>query len=374
MREKLISNFNLLERKDQLLVYIGLIVFAALLAGLGYLLSMHPSSGISECNSIVLSQNKYDCLYHLAYSTKNASVCGLMQGQTSASCYAGIALLTSNTLACGGIGNQTLRYQCITESSSLGLSSKSCMILNGSERSSCIASVAISRDNLSLCSKIGNGTHADECASAIYLGMAAFGKDANYCSGISNTTNQSEVLNIISLSEEIPKYSGLSVFSSSLTPISYIESSSGQEYSARDLCYFSVSEITGNQSSCSSINTPSLYNLCVTYSYNSSLYNSYYSNMSKNYSSNMTISKLLDQLCSKYNATNSQSCNDLVQVSSAVVGRNASICGAINSTLASYQCYASLAQEYNDSQYCGYITNSTLNQACVDNIYYNGTN
>ncbi len=375
IREKLTNNFNLLERKDQLLVYVGLIAFAALLAGLGYLLSMHPSSGISECNSIALLQSRYTCLYHLAYSTKNASVCSFMQGESSVSCYTGIASLTSNPLACRGIENQTLRYQCISGSSASPLSLKSCMILNGSERSSCTASLAITQDNLSLCSKTGNGLYEKECESAIYLGMAAFSKDVNYCNNISNTTNQSEVLRIISLSEEIPKYSNLSVFSSSLTPISYIESGSGQQYSARDLCYFSVSEITDNQSSCNSINTPSLYNLCVTYSYNSSIYNSHYLNESKNYSSsNMTISNLLSLLCSKYNATNSQSCNYLVQVSSAVVERNASICGSINSTLASYQCYASLAQEYNDSQYCGYITNSTLNQACVGNIYYNGTN
>ena len=164
--------------------------------------------------------------------------------------------------------------------------------------------------------------------------------------------------------------SNASILIPKISPISYLESASSN-YTARDFCYLAVTSLSGNDLGCSMISSPSLYNICTSYGYNTT---AAHNSSGTSGHLNISASQLSSQLCAGYNGTSLQSCNALAVISSAIAERNASACATINSTNAGYQCYASLAKAYNDTAYCGYITNSTYNQACVDNIYYNATN
>ena len=370
IRKKTLEYFGSLSKKDQLTVYAGIVGAAALFALVGYLLSIHSSNGIAACRSIFLIQNRNACFYRLAYSTKNYSVCGNIQGQASYYCYSSIASLISDPKACFSIGNLQSRYLCALGSSNSSLSIPLCDILNGTGRYNCIDSLAMKSDNMSACRQIANVSYSEACSSAILFGNAVSSINASYCSRVSATSNSSMVSRIILLSESMKGNANSSILIPKISPISYLESASSN-YTARDFCYLAVASFSGNDSSCSMISSPSLYNICTSYGYNfTSAHNS--SEISSH--PNISASQLSSQLCMGDNGTNLQSCNELAVISTAVAERNVSACTTINSTYAGYQCYALLAKTYNDTAYCGYITNSTYNQACVYNIYYNATN
>ncbi len=352
-----------LDRREKLTIYAIAVAALLVVALLAVALEPRPSNGLSRCMDIVLSQNRYSCLYALAASTGNASVCGGIAPASSDYCYAEVALATRNTAACSGISTSAGKYQCVEMVANASDSYVACGALNGSQESGCIEALALKLDSVVGCSGIPNATDALVCANAVNIANARSTGNPGYCAGVSDTANQSFVYGVVTLSGEVHANASQSAGLSFIDPVQYLENA-GEAYSARDLCYLSATSTSGNTSSCSSIANASLQGLCVAYKQAAAPSPA---NLS---SANVTS---LRGVCSQYTGADLQSCYALTDVISAVSGRNASVCSGINGTADQNQCYYALARAYNDTAYCGYIQNSTYNQACVQDINYNFT-
>lgn len=349
-------------RKEKLLIYLGIVIVFVLLAITATVAEPHSSNSLARCKSIGLEQSRYSCLYSLALSTENSSLCGSVPTPLSDECYSAIAERALDPSDCMGISNYNITYSCVLWIVNRTDSQQVCNKLNGSFASSCVESLAVKLDNATVCNAITNSSEAGICSSGIYLGDAGLMKNASYCAFVSDTDNQSQVTQEVDLSERITQNETGQPFGfGNLGPVQYVEESGG-DYGSKDLCYFSVAAASNNVTSCKAISNGTLQGVCNSYGYQQTA--------GVNTTQNSTT---LADVCNGYSGTGLVSCDALISITDAVTNKNATECARITNTSFEYQCYASMARAYNDTSYCGYIQNSTANQACVEDIYYNVT-
>lgn len=352
---------NEAEERERIKVYLAVAAVLVVLAVISLLLVPHPSNSLEGCREIVLQQNRDSCLEYLASSTRNATVCSYIASPYSDYCYAEVAELSSNPGECRMISNYNQTYSCVVQIANSTDSYGDCGYLNGSYRSYCIESLALKLDNATACSSIANATEAGVCASAVYFGRARSAVNATYCSLVSNTSESQVVTRILSLSERMAgAVSNFSFGFGNINPTEYMELGNST-FAARDLCYLTVAT-SGEPLACRSISNGTLESIC-----NSSAYAAApVSNLTENYT-------MASKVCSGYTGKNLTSCNALISITQAISSRNATVCTGIGNLSFRYQCYETLARAYNDTGYCGYISNATANQACVQDINYNVT-
>lgn len=352
--------------KEKLEIYIGVVIFVLVLAIIAILATPHTNNSLQRCKNIVLQGSKYSCFYLLATSTRNGSVCSYTSPPFSDYCYNSVASLTLNASECSRISNYNGTYQCVLGIANRTDSYAACESLNGAFASYCLEAIAAKLDNATICGKIMEPNEAEICYSGIYMGDSRKYGNASYCSSVSNSTNQNMVGRIVSLSQSVPAQGSAvspapALGPGVLSPAEYLQTS-GEAYSSRDLCYIAAVSASGNSSSCGMVQNSTLRNICQSYG------------SSKEPQSNATINTTsLGGFCAQYKGSNLTSCNALISISEAVINKNVTTCAGIANVSYQYQCYTSLAHAYNDSSYCGYITNATSNQACVQDIYYNTT-
>lgn|GEM_PF-3322403 len=349
-----------MDNKEKLRIYLGIVVLFVLLALIATFAEPHASSSLARCNDILLVQSRYSCLYSLAVSTKNSSICGSVAEPLSDECYSNVAELTLDPGKCTGIADYNMAYSCVLWIANKTDSYRACDKLSGSFASSCIESLASERDNATACNAITNQTEEELCSSGIYLGDASMMKNASYCALVQDTDNQNQVSRMVSLAQKVlQSEAGQSLGFGNLGPLQYIEESGGG-YSSKEVCYLSAAAASNNASSCYMISNETLRDLCNTYGYQQTT--------SSNATQNATVPM---DLCAGESGANLTSCEALSNIVEAVTSKNLTKCADITDSLLEYQCYTSMAYAYNDTTYCGYIQNATANQACMDDIYYN---
>lgn len=347
--------------KEKIVIY-GTIALVLIALALTFTFVLpHASSSLARCNEILLSQDKSSCLFSLALSSQNATVCSYINDGSQNSCYMQVALETLEPETCTYASNYNYVYSCIDEIANKTDSYAACNYLKAPYAGNCIEELAIRFANATACSALSNPIQSDVCSSGIYLALAISGKNQSYCAKIYNTTNQTVVSQIVSLSGERPGSSS-SLGLGGLGQTAILESG-GFSYSSRDYCYFSVASLSGDNSSCAKLANSTLRSLCDAYSYKTA----------PTASNSLANAASLATLCKSYTGSNLTSCEEIASLDEALSARNATFCSQIVGTSEQYQCYASLARAYNDTAYCGYIPNATANQACVEDIYYNVT-
>ncbi len=339
------------------------VVVAAMLVVIGVVVNIHAAGGSStvrKCSSIILQQDRNACLTSLASSSNNASVCGMVSQSGKDYCYSEVAQADRNPRACTYLSSNNMTYECILEVANATRGYGACRYLNGSMESSCIETLAAITGNSTACGTISNGENSTVCYSGVYLSEAKRSGHAYYCTMVSNTSTVPEVSNIVYLGEigaANASYSG--VGTPGQGPSVYL-SEYNISYSAKDYCYAEIASDTGNATDCAMVSNSIVRGICNQTS------------GTQTAQSNIQInSSTISSACGTYSGENFTTCQGILQIGEAISSKNASNCGSISETIYKYECYAALAKAYNDSSFCGYISNSTASQACMQDIYYN---
>lgn len=345
---------------ERLRVYLLITLIIVVLALAALLSVSRVSSDANKCLGIILSRNRYSCLESLALSKENESICGYIPSPYSDSCYLPLAEKVLDPGLCSGIRNPDTYSLCIDYIANTTGRYTLCDRLEDPQQAQCLIPIALRSSNQSICGEISNKTDKTVCISSVNLASASSG-NPTYCMLVTNSTDITITSRVISYSGIYNSNSshGLGSFSQ---PLSYVPYLYGGTLSSRDLCYFYVVSKSENASYCSNLQNATLEGLCT---YTVKPPTSLHINTTINYT------KLLNG-CFQSGAYQ-QTCITSVLISEAVNTKNSSICTKLASQISIYQCYATLARTYNDTRYCGLITNATANNACIQDMTYNVT-
>lgn len=319
---------------------------------------------LQNCRSALLAENKEQCLYQLALSSGNSSLCGSLSSIDSDSCYFTIAEANENVSLCIDITDQNRSAQCTEFVANTTNNVGYCYPLHQGFRDTCINTMALKDYNVSLCSKLSNYTNRSVCSSSIYFADALRLKNQTYCSSVpvsydpdvvSSVLLDSGALNYANVGSNLSGYITLLAFSSTIP----------NQFSTRDFCYFAYAAEYADSSACLSVTNSSLESSCA------------YITAPKMSSSNNASAVNYTQLISDCSietsgAANQTACVFLIKTSEALGEKNVSLCGTITGEY-SYECYASFASQFMNASYCNYIKNYTVYTACVQDVYYNAS-
>ncbi len=350
---------GVLDGRERTVVYALVALVLVAIAAASLILVPRGSGTLQSCRNIVMRQNRDSCLSYLASETKNVSVCRYVSPASSDYCYASVARLTENASVCTMISGQNETYDCVFGIANATGAYATCSYLGGSQKAYCIEHLAESLGNVTACSTL-NSSDAQICSSAIYFDRASSGDNATYCALVSNTTDQNITASILALSGAFAGPSGNMTLGLALGGAGYLQNG-GNGFAVRDLCYMEVATALKSPAECARISNATLLSACNQSAYGGAV---------ANFTGNGTLPS---SFCSQYVGQNVSSCNNIISITEAISTKNASYCADINYTLSRYQCYAAMARAYNSTSYCGYISNSSANQECVQNINYNVT-
>jgi hypothetical protein len=335
-------------------VIAGVLILVALLSSALTNVAVRPGTcgGISQ-------QQAYNCTQRLAYSTSNGSICHTLPSSYADPCYYSIAANTENVSMCAQISDPNESGECVMYIANQTKNPSLCGRLRGSMLQSCTERAAISLSSPGACISLSNGTARQICLSSVYLNEAVNeGRDGS-CAMIESNNNSQITYSSVSLV-------GLSQNSNyvNLTQVTNYAALSNVTLGARDLCYIYIAYSSMSQSYCSNVSS-NMSTIC-----NSSA--SRFNTVSHNSSLSQDNFSQFMQLCEQQ-ASSSQ-CNSTSQYLEAVTAKNITQCKSLSGAYSS-QCYYTLAQEYNNTNYCSYITNATINSECIQEIRngYNAT-
>lgn len=356
-----------LTEQERLRIYVLITVILIVIAAAVSLLSSYRQTGVGGCLGILLASSRYSCLSSLALTTKNASICSKISGEGSSSCYDNVAQAGLNATACTMIPNENQTYSCELYIANATHSSGPCNYLSGKFQAYCKEYVATRFSEISACSGL-NASESPVCSSAVDFSIAQNLGNQSYCSHVSNTSNTNLTTRIVNLVLQDGKQKvSNGIFS--VNPIYYLEYSN-TTFKADDLCYYSVAISDGNSGACEGISNSTLMSDCVSSVSSSSSQNSTsaeIANITRN------VSGLYSLCTSASIQQNSSSCTSFVDITEAVLTKNASYCSKITVPESKYQCYSSMASAYENISYCGYIPNATANSACIQAINFSVT-
>ncbi len=353
---------NLEGSQEKLRLYLAITILLAVFAVALYLITPNTRTK-SGCLSFLTPTARYSCLGHLALSTRNATLCSIMPVAYADSCYKAVGTETLNYSICAGIHDPGYAASCAESIANTTGSAKPCSVLNGTYRNGCVATSAVKLLNESYCAYASNASAAELCSSAVGVALSEKSGNASYCASVNNSIDPAVTGSIL-------QYSGASGYtlgniSTALgTPLSYLEYGSGFNLSARDICYLKLASKLHNGRYCSYIYNASAAGICnSTFASAASVANTSAAN----------YTQMLNGCSQKsvyMNSNYSTLCTESVLLYKAIETRNASVCKELGINLSS-TCYTNLAQTYNDSQYCSYITNASENSACVFGVHNN---
>ncbi len=325
--------------------------------------------GNGNCKGILLGPSKDTCMFALALSSNNYSMCKSLTGSQDAQCYLQISENTGNSSLCRNASKYSSAWgnQCYLYFENKTGSASYCSGVIGTEHGSCLAASAIYNYNLSYCADISNFTQSSSCAQAVSMNSALRSDNASYCAALSGTYSSNETLYLLSSLDGAVKANASGLYSES-TPLVYMQ---GSAYLKSDICYLFFSTLVGSTNYCSMITNSGIGAICSSVALNrfpvASPSNSTHSNSTN---STAYYSTLINE-CSNQSASIFSLCSNAVLLMEALQTKNATICSHFSGAL-NAQCFEGLAKEYGNATYCGYISNSTYDYSCVIGTY--GTN
>jgi hypothetical protein len=325
-----------------LLVGITLILFVLALTTL-FARTVFSSSALQSCKSILLEQEKNNCIYELANRTSNYSMCSyLSPNQGSYRCIATVAKSRKNVSICTIINSNDIQYSnCVENVSYENNNINECLLINGTNVSGCIFNIARKDNftNIDYCNAISNTSQRSLCSSIYYYTTAVGARASNYCASLPDTTNAT-LLSLLVTKDNINEsaattFSFIGISSINVSPMSY--------------CYYKVAASTGNKALCSLTRGP-IQSEC-------------YGALSNTTISANTITSAND-LCTSAPSYLRGICNYTVFTEKALAEENASACLLILNKTYSDTCIVQLAAKYRDNSYCSYINNTNDSQTC----------
>ncbi len=329
-----------LSTREKYLIYLVLGVVLLVIASAITLAESH-STPLSRCKGILLGNQRDVCLASLAVSSDNGSICTLMSSGAQ-QCAANVAEHYSNQSACDLISNGTYRYQCTLNVSLHEGSPAACATL-GSYSSPCYYSFAKQDrfSNVTLCGLISNTTDGAYCNAVSDYNLAVSTGNLSYCAPVPNSADNNLLFLLLN-------YSASGVNDTNYLYYAYYN------FTPRSYCYFNLALKYNNSAACNTIGG-TIGSICDgALAERSSLVNS-------TQAFNLT-SALLS--CYAIPASLQTVCKTAAYTNAAVLYDNVSLCNSIQDQSDSYSCIDTVAQHYNDTSYCAYITNSTAQALC----------
>ena len=336
------------ERERRLILFGVTAVLVVIAVAVLLSTSASGASGIRACKSIIFSNQRYRCLGMLANETGNYSVCAFLRPESASyRCIGTIAEKEGNATACGMINSSDLEYDmCVENVSESSNDINLCLNLRGENESACAYSMA--RENgfsdISYCNVMSNITERAKCSYIYYYNAAISTRAPSYCAFLPNVTNSSLLAVIVSkdyTDQSATNFTFLSYSDLNITVSSY--------------CYYNLAQKLDDPALCSYTN-PGISGLCTE---------------SLNSTATAKITNI-SEVCSSTPSYLHDICEYGLYTDQAINGRNLSLCLAINNSTYQNGCITQLATAYNDSAYCGYITNNaTLRTACNESSSIN---
>ncbi len=302
----------------------------------------------------------------------------ILQAQRN-SCLAVLANSTGNYSVCTLIQPLQGSYQCIGMLAQREKNLSGCQLINpgNGEYNSCIVSISYAEGNIDYCQML-KGINESICAYAIAR-QHTF-SNLSECGDISNSTMQSECSSIyynnLALSSRNPSYCSMlsnSTNGSLLSSVIGADSNASTLSSSSLLAYLYFNMTPINFCYYELANLLGKPSLCA-YTGNTLSQLCYAENLtagipvSSNSSINYTIGDAnVSALCSSVPNYAQSLCTYSAIIEKAVANRNASQCYAINDTSYMDSCILSIATKYNNVSYCNYITNNASSKlACTE--------
>lgn len=311
------------------------------------------AAGLSACQSIILSQQRYGCISELAASTSNISVCGYLPSQSADSCMLGIALAQRNITECGMISpSSQYYYTCIYNLSvSLGKPSD-CSLLHGADADQCFYGMAKIGNftQLWLCTSISNVSLRSSCGYVYDYRRAIEYRSAPSCGALPDIANGTVLFDIV-------EYGGGQSMGS-------LFESSVSGFTPRDFCYNQLATMEKNTSICSfaSANAATFCQDQVKYAEEA---NTTASNRTVS-CSNLSVPNLGGG--ANLNASESGYLRNLTimgcTTAMAVSTKNITLCSEISNSTFYNSCVWGFIKTLNATGDCSYLTNTTLKGYC----------
>ncbi len=345
--------------------HIKLLAFAAIwiiIAAAVVFVLVPRGTPLQNCMHALVSANKEQCLYTLALSSKNASLCANLTNYDANSCYFTIAEAGDNQTMCTKITDANSSAQCVDFVANATDRFSDCYALSGTSEQSCLETMALKDHNSTLCLTLGSPFGRGVCSSSISFGDALRLKNLSYCSAVTPSLDEnitstvlvdSGAFNYGKVASNLSGYIALMAFSPAAA-----------QFSAHDLCYLSYAAEYGNSSACATISNSTLGSSC--YAINSQ------SRQANSTANSINYTQLLDTCSTQTSQQNQTSCVSVIRTIEALDTKNVSLCGTLQLNY-SYECYTSFASRFTNSTYCGYIKNYTVYNACLQNAYFNST-
>ncbi len=369
---------NFVKRHSQLKAYF---VAAAVLLILVILLTVFvsndtysSSNSITNCNNIILSSYKNNCILLTAENQSAPSLCNYLPSSLQGQCTSYIAEKTLNESLCVASGSSYVS-DCTNYIAYTSNSGSVCLDLNASDLDYCLSLVAIKDNNTLACYSTNNTNASSLCNESLNINLALKTGNISYCKDMSTVANKTISSKILTDSQiTLLPNTNNSINFNLISPISYLESIQNTTYSPSDICYFAAITTSGNTTYCAKIQNQTISSMCTSL---------FKSNNTENNISNKTISQnktllnltkfnfsIIGQSCANYSNGNNAYCSNIQSIIKSVAEKNITSCPNSNLTV-KYQCYYIIAKAYNDTNYCSYILNASENSACVSAITQN---
>jgi hypothetical protein len=337
------------------IIVVGILLALAAVSTLFVSVAVKPGS----CSNI-LGQTDYGCVLSQAAYSSNLTECGALPQYYADQCYSEIAMNSTNANACTKISDSNLSQECMLFVANATMNATACGSLPTSLADDCIQSIAVNRSSMQTCALIKDVQNRTLCISIIDLENAVATTNKSMCAAIKLNSNENQTLSAIGAT-----LSRLSAANSNMSAMVNYIVLSNQTIGLRDFCYTMLAFDTGSGNYCAYVSSPNsgLCNSTSTRHASQQLNSS-----SVNYTSFMNSCEL---------GQNYSQCNNTVSYLKAFNARNLTDCKSLKLPY-SYQCYYTIAQIYNNTKYCGYIKNSSLNSQCIIAVtngaaYINGT-
>ncbi|MCL4374201.1 MAG: hypothetical protein M1360_03535 [Candidatus Marsarchaeota archaeon] len=330
-----------LTERDKKVLYVLFAVVLFAVAAILLAVSSQRKSALQECNSILLSQSRSNCIANLAAHTGNATICSFLPVESQRyACVLGIASAKGSIALCNYINSTQYYEECAYNVANSTSNLSACRTLEEPYKSECIYSYSKSTNfsDLGLCQEISNPALSSECSYSYYYRSALQYRNQSYCSYLPNTVNSTDISYLLPQNANYSIEAGLEFASLNITPMQY--------------CYLQLANETRNSSLCSFTTGIANY-VCKGI-------------FTAHNATNVTVNE--SAVCNSVPSALKSICEYSYQSSKALEEDNVSQCLGIGNETYKDNCIYTLAYRYNQSSYCGYITNATSQSACYSGV------
>ncbi|MDE1768507.1 MAG: hypothetical protein KGH67_00035 [Candidatus Micrarchaeota archaeon] len=307
------------------------------------LLNFTAKPGI--CTGINKDQN-YNCIQQVAYATSNSAMCSQLPSYYADTCYEAIAEYKLNQTICGKISNNATSNDCTIFIANATGNPNLCKNLNRGS-AACAELIAVSRKMPAACSVLINSSADADCLSVAYFYQGIASNNATNCAKIPSNNDTNVTVAALGLAGQYAQQA------SNITQIVGYATFSNLTIGAKDACYISLAYDSKDSAYCNNVSN-TLTALC-------DITATHFGAVNATSTPAVNYTALFNQCVQNQTMGN---CNYTTAYLNALANGNVTVCSKLPLNY-SNQCYYSMAQRYNNTAYCSYIKNASINGDCV---------